>query len=694
MSMIVDVAKKHIEVSIPNSESIIDSQVKGIKDSEVTGYYTNDKKEKKEEIAEFLKRDYEYILNVSSTIDMLNSIKDNIYNEYSKFFKNSMKELESSLNYFLNLRAEKISIPKMFYSGDNARYLKFDNENHIIKKLRSILYGDITGFYIVNKNNEYEIKPFLKGDWRSVLEKKREKIEMLNKDIKEKFVAFHESYRQGYESLSYDEKAIDEFIKEYPLERIKTLSLNDYALGTDDFKNSLSYKLEFGEYKDLCASVRGGPSNKYGIYLSNQNGKQVWKAGNETIGDPNSYWEDLRSQIYNALNDSVKGNIYEYSSKYPLLKGMSQIILKLAFIYDEKKSYVGILGKQYLVDLCKIFNIFDKEAKKLSSEELNNKLTKYLYKEFDFIQGSERDYISSLLWEFMKYINGKKEETNESNKYIYPDLFMSDEYINKILDVLKRKNNIILQGPPGVGKTFVATNLLDNDDSFEDVDIVQFHQSYSYEDFVQGFRPTEEGTFVLKNGNFYNCVMKALGSPDKNYCIIIDEINRGNLSKIFGELMMLIEADKRKQKYELSLTYSQNGEKFYIPSNLYIVGTMNTADRSLAMVDYALRRRFAFIDLYPAFDSEKFKDYMLESLVDEKFLEELCIRLIKLNKMIFNSLGKGFEIGHSYFVGTLNLDNLVESYNEIIEYEIKPLLEEYWFDDEEKIKEALYILEM
>jgi 5-methylcytosine-specific restriction protein B len=269
-------------------------------------------------------------------------------------------------------------------------------------------------------------------------------------------------------------------------------------------------------------------------------------------------------------------------------------------------------------------------------------------------------------------------------------LFMSEQQFDGILDQLRRKKNVILQGPPGVGKTFVAQTLayaLMGKADTERVQMVQFHQSYGYEEFVQGLRPTPTGAFVARKGVFQAFCQRA-AEDARPWVFIIDEINRGNLSKIFGELMMLIEADKRDERYALPLAYDDPGTpKFFVPPNVHIIGLMNTADRSLAMVDYALRRRFAFVSLRPEIGSAKFKAYLVERSVPVALAEELIRCVQRLNDKIRQDaadLGEGFCIGHSYFCPPEGMTDPKVWLESVFEYDIRPLLVEYWMEQSER----------
>lgn len=263
------------------------------------------------------------------------------------------------------------------------------------------------------------------------------------------------------------------------------------------------------------------------------------------------------------------------------------------------------------------------------------------------------------------------------------EVFMDDKSYETLVALIRKKKNVILQGAPGVGKTFAAKRLAYSMMGVKDpnrVMMVQFHQSYSYEDFIMGFRPSESG-FELKRGAFYNFCKDAEIDSENEYFFIIDEINRGNLSKIFGELFMLIESDKRG--VELQLLYSD--EKFFVPSNVYIIGMMNTADRSLAMLDYALRRRFAFFEMKPGFDTDGFREYRM-GLESEKFDRLInCVENLNAAIAADESLGEGFCIGHSYFCNLKKATD--QALSGIVEYELIPLLKEYWFDEPVKVRD-------
>lgn len=279
-------------------------------------------------------------------------------------------------------------------------------------------------------------------------------------------------------------------------------------------------------------------------------------------------------------------------------------------------------------------------------------------------------------------VHSTKGKDRYTKKDFLKDVYMSEAKYNRLIAVLRKKKNIILQGAPGVGKTFAAKRLAysimgEVDD--DRIEFVQFHQNYSYEDFMMGYKPVNDG-FELKYGIFYHFCQKAANNPDKDYFFIIDEINRGNMSKIFGELLMLIEAEYRGKK----VTLAYNGLSFSVPKKLHIIGMMNTADRSLAMIDYALRRRFSFFEMEPGFESEGFINYQ-KGLANDTF-NILIDRIKELNKEILQdkSLGKGFCIGHSYFC---NVDECTEEWMlDVVDFDILPMLSEYWFDEPEKLQ--------
>lgn len=354
--------------------------------------------------------------------------------------------------------------------------------------------------------------------------------------------------------------------------------------------------------------------------------------------------------------------------------GSKETFAKISKYMDDNVHRAGGLALQIGLDpdwkVLKIYYTKEKEGN-------GKKLAQYFEVPFTDVHlvtgySNENSQISSAV------ITGK---TLEEDIYINPSLN------SKILGELMRKQCVILQGPPGTGKTTLAKNIGRNFIGANgEIASLQFHAGFSYDDFVQGWRPSED-KFELCDGHFIEFCDDAATNPEKKYLMIIDEINRGNVSAIFGECFSLIESTKRGPQHEVTLAYREpDSEKreFYVPANVYLIGTMNTADRSLAIVDYALRRRFSFIDLPPAYGDSEFLKFLERRGLSREFIAKLADRMTRLNKIIreeYRSLGPGFEIGHSYFCAETSPESDVEWFNNIVEHEIAPLLLEYWYDD-------------
>ena len=415
--------------------------------------------------------------------------------------------------------------------------------------------------------------------------------------------------------------------------------------------------------------VSSGKSN-YWFLTANP---RIWSMSSQAVGEVQAFTllndNGHKRRIYQNFLDAKAGDrVIGYESS-PSKKIVA--LLEVSQAQDGEMIYFKKLeGLSAPIDFAAF-----RDTKELQSMEYFNMTQGTLFK----LSENEYDCLMDMIREENPAPRVNEPYAAYTKTDFLKDVYMSEAKYDRLVSVMKRKKNMILQGAPGVGKTFAAERLaysmLGKKDTSH-VSLIQFHQNYSYEDFIMGYRPTENG-FALTPGVFYEFCQKAQQHPREDYFFLIDEINRGNMSKIFGELLMLIENSYRGKP----VTLSSNGESFTVPKNLYVIGMMNTADRSLAMIDYALRRWFSFIELEPGFETEGFKAY--QKGLGNEILDKLVAVVERLNEEIKNdsSLGKGFCIGHSYFCGLENPKDCPVSWmREVVEYDILPMLEEYWFD--------------
>lgn len=447
-------------------------------------------------------------------------------------------------------------------------------------------------------------------------------------------------------------------------------------------RDELSVALNQVDLSGVELYVAAAPGEEdHGFWWLNANPK-IWSFSDIAVGEVQSYtlFNDNRNKrrIFQNFLDAKAGDMIIGYESYPVKQIVA--IGKISAEQDGEKIYFEkVEGLTSPIDYATL-----KGCPELERMEYFQNPQGSLFK----LTRGEFEFIIDLIREENPLQPESTIDTYTKDDFL-EEVYMTEARYENLVAVLRNKKNIILQGAPGVGKTFAAKRLAysmmgEKDESR--IEFVQFHQNYSYEDFMMGYKPIEDG-FELKYGIFYRFCQKAANQPDKDYFFIIDEINRGNMSKIFGELLMLIERDYRGTK----ATLAYNGLTFSVPANLYIIGMMNTADRSLAMIDYALRRRFSFFEVEPGFDSDGFIQYQND--LNNETLNELVSRVKDLNKEIAldKSLGKGFCIGHSYFCGR---DVCTEEWlHSIVDYDILPMLSEYWFDDATKLQRWENILQ-
>lgn len=467
----------------------------------------------------------------------------------------------------------------------------------------------------------------------------------------------------------FNDKLKEEFLQEWPLNRILTMSIDEYVIGKGQQNKSLCYALEKGKYKNLFLGISGGSASKFGIYW-NEKTKSYKDQGNKVIplSELDQRFSKLKSDLYEIIKEGIRFNfenpIFDMKRSTNEFIGRSAMVTKLLCIYSEGNPFFGVnINSQK-----EFWSHFVSQTNQGGPYLQNHKIIELVSKTYPELEPSK---LGTMLFEYSKLF--MENSTMDS----------SNNFRHQLTQSLLKSPNLILHGAPGTGKTYLAKEIaveLTNGNK-DQIGFVQFHPSYDYTDFVEGLRPVSNGDraieFKLQDGIFKKFCQKArdakkTGGQD-NFVFIIDEINRGEISKIFGELFFSIDSDYRGEKGSVSTQYAnlhETDDKFYIPENVYIIGTMNDIDRSVDTFDFAMRRRFRFVEV-----TAESQLYILDKELGER-AEEAKTRLRNLNAAIENvqELNSHYHIGPSYF---LRLKEVKFDYELLWSDYLQPLLEDY-----------------
>ena len=467
----------------------------------------------------------------------------------------------------------------------------------------------------------------------------------------------------------FNDKLKEEFLQEWPLNRILTMSIDEYVIGKGQQNKSLCYALEKGKYKNLFLGISGGSASKFGIYW-NEKTKSYKDQGNKVIplSELDQRFSKLKSDLHEIIKEGIRFNfenpIFDMKRSTNEFIGRSAMVTKLLCIYSEGNPFFGVnINSQK-----EFWSHFVSQTNQGGPYLQNHKIIELASKTYPELEPSK---LGTMLFEYSKLF--MENSTMDS----------SNNFRHQLTQSLLKSPNLILHGAPGTGKTYLAKEIaveLTNGNK-DQIGFVQFHPSYDYTDFVEGLRPVSNGDgaieFKLQDGIFKKFCQKArdakkTGGQD-NFVFIIDEINRGEISKIFGELFFSIDSDYRGEKGSVSTQYAnlhETDDKFYIPENVYIIGTMNDIDRSVDTFDFAMRRRFRFVEV-----TAESQLYILDKELGER-AEEAKTRLRNLNAAIENvqELNSHYHIGPSYF---LRLKEVKFDYELLWSDYLQPLLEDY-----------------